>query len=78
MATINAAGLATGVAVGTTKSRRRMGGVICTDGYADRHRRGAAFDRGDAGRAPIAKGLTQQFTATGTFSDNSTLNITSR
>ena len=39
----------------------------------------AAVDRGDAGESDRSpKGATQQFTATGTFSDNTTQNLTSQ
>ena len=45
--------------------------------HADRHPRGVIVDRGDAGQLDIAKGPTQQFTATGTYTDDSTQNLTS-
>ena len=46
---------------------------------ADGDGRDAAVDRGDAGESVASpQGATQQFTATGTFSDNSTQNLTSQ
>ena len=36
----------------------------------------AVVDRGDAGEPVDAAGTTQQFTATGTYSDNTTQNLT--
>jgi hypothetical protein len=38
----------------------------------------AAIDRGDAGESVDRQGATQQFTATGTYSDSSTQNLTAR
>ena len=38
----------------------------------------AAVDRGDAGESVDRQGATQQFTATGTFSDSTTQNLTSQ
>ena len=46
--------------------------------HADRHCRHPGVDRGHAANPSIAKGLTQQFTATGTYTDNSTQNLTTR
>ena len=38
----------------------------------------AGVDRGDAGESVDRQGLTQQFTATGTYSDSTTQNLTGR
>ena len=76
VATINTAGLAPGSRRAPPRSGH-AGRCHRLDG-ADGHRRGAAVDRRDAGNPSVAKGPTQQFTATGTFSDNSTKNLTSQ
>ena len=44
--------------------------------HVDRNGPDAAIDRRDPANASIAKGATQQFIATGTYSDSSTQNIT--
>jgi hypothetical protein len=78
-ATINSAGLATGVAVGSSTISAALGGVT-----------GSTVLTVTApvvvlqtitvapASASIAKGKTQSFTATGTFSDNSTQNLTTQ
>ena len=77
VATINAAGLATGVAAGTSTISATLGGVtgstVLTVSPA------ALLSIAVTPANPsVAKGLTQQFTATGTFSDNSTQDLTSQ
>ncbi len=56
------------------QSERRDFAGGCADGDGS----DAAIDRSDAGHPTIAKGLTQQFTATGTYSDSSTANVTAQ
>lgn len=78
MATINAAGLATGVASGPAKITASLSGM---SGTANLTVTAAAKTLKSIAVAPssasIAAGATQQFTATGTYSDGSTANITS-
>ncbi len=76
-ATINTTGLATGVAVGTSQITASLNGVTSA---ADVLTVTAATLQSIAitpTSPSIAKGATQQFTATGTYSDNSTANIAS-
>ena len=77
VATITAAGLATGVASGTSAITATLDGVTAS----------TVLTVTDASLLSIAvtpaspsvpKGETEQFTATGTFSDNSTQNLTSQ
>ncbi len=74
-ATITSTGLATGVAVGTSNITASLSGVTSP---ADLLTVTAATLQSIAvtpTSPSIAKGATQQFTATGTYSDNSTANI---
>ena len=76
--TITAGGLATGVATGTSKIEAASGAV---DGTTELTVTATAPTLVSIAVTPanpsIAKGKTQQFTATGTFSNNSTQNLTS-
>ncbi len=76
VATINAAGLATAVNVGTSTISATENSV---SGSTTLTVTAAVLESIAVTPAnpSIAKGLTQQFTATGTFSDNSTQNLTS-
>jgi hypothetical protein len=77
VATITAAGLATAVAPGTSTISATLGGI---SGSTVLTVTAAALQSIAVTPAnpSVAKGLTQQFTATGTFSDNSTQNLTSQ
>ena len=78
MATITAGGLATGVGVGTSNITAALSGVTSP---ADVLTVTAATLQSIAVTPvspTIAKGATQQFTATGTYSDSSTQNLTSQ
>ena len=78
VATINAAGLATGVGTGTSNITASLTGVTSP---ADVLTVTAATLQSIAitpVSPSIAKGATQQFTATGTYSDTTTANITSQ
>jgi hypothetical protein len=74
-ATITAGGLATGVGAGTATIQAKQGAIIGTTNLTV-----SAVTLLSIAVTPanptIAKGLTQQFTATGTFTDNSTQNLT--
>src|SRR5581483_11982471 len=74
VATITAAGLATGVGTGTSTISATLGGI---SGSTVLTVTAAALQSIAVTPAnpTIAKGLTQQFTATGTYSDNSTQNL---
>jgi plastocyanin len=77
VATITAAGLATGIATGTSTISAKLGGVTGSTVLTV----SAAVLQSIAvtpANPSIAKGLTEQFTATGTFSDNSTQDLTSQ
>ncbi len=77
-ATITSAGLATGLAVGTSTITASLSGVTST---ADVLTVTAAKLESIAvtpSSPSIAKGSTQQFTATGTYSDHSTKNLTTK
>src|SRR5262249_16657552 len=72
VATISTAGLATGVALGTSSITAALGGVTSA---ADTLTVTAAILQSIAvtpGGPSVAQGLTQQFTARGTYSDGST------
>ena len=75
VATITAGGLATGVATGTSKIQAASGTII---GSANLTVTSATLVSiaVTAVNLSIAKGTSEQFTATGTFSDNSTQNLT--
>ncbi len=75
VATINSTGLATGVGVGTSTISATQGSVT---GSTVLTVTGAVLQSIAVTPAnpSVAKGLTQQFTATGTFSDSSTQNLT--
>ena len=75
VATIAAGGLATGATAGGTTIQATSGGISGSTGLTVT----AATLKSIAvtpANASIAKGLTQQFTATGTYSDGSTQNLT--
>ena len=76
VATITPAGLATGVATGTSTITATLNGVsgstVLTVTAAS-----LVVDRRDSLEPEPREGLTQQFTATGTYTDNSTQNLTS-
>ena len=79
VATISAAGLATGVAAGTSTITASLSGV--TGSTALTINAVAATLQSIAvtpANPSVFRGSTQQFTATGTFSDNSTQNLTSQ
>jgi trimeric autotransporter adhesin len=77
VATINTAGLATGVATGASTISATLSGVtgstVLTVTAANLQSIAVT-----PANPSVAKGLTTQFTATGTFSDNSTQNLTSQ
>src|SRR5262245_16176383 len=76
-ATINNSGLATGVALGTSTISATLGGV--TGSTVLTVTGGALQSTALTPANPsIAQGATQQFTATGTFSDASTQNLTNQ
>jgi plastocyanin len=77
VATITAAGLATAKATGSSKISATMGSI---SGSTTLTVTAAALESIAVTPAnpSIAKGTTQQFTATGTYSDNSTQNLTSQ
>src|SRR5207248_2743187 len=77
VATITAAGLASGVAAGTSTISATMNGVT---GSTVLTVTAAALQSIAVTPAnpSIAKGLTQQFTATGTYTDSSTQNLTTQ
>ena len=78
MATINSSRPGDSDCGGHQHDQRHAGRRDRLDGV-DGDGGGAAVDRGDAGQSRRSpKGLTQQFTATGTFSDNSTQNLTAQ
>jgi sugar lactone lactonase YvrE len=76
VATINAAGLATAVNVGTSTISATQTGISGSTVLTVTAPVLASIAVTPANPS-IAKGSTQQFTATGTFSDNSTQNLTS-
>ena len=75
MATITAGRSGDRRSGGDEHDQRDVGGGQRLDG-ADGDGGDAAVDRGDAGESIDRKGATQQFTATGTYSDSSTQNLT--
>ena len=80
VATINtpAAGLATDAGHGHDRDHRHPGRRHQPERHADGHRRRVDVDRGGAGEPVRAKGLTEQFTATGTYTDGSTADLTTQ
>ena len=74
-ATINGAGLATGVATGSTTIQATLGSISGSTGLTVTSV--LVSIAVTPANASIAKGTTQQFTATGTYSDSSTQNLTS-
>ncbi|MDO8577851.1 MAG: Ig-like domain-containing protein, partial [Dehalococcoidales bacterium] len=83
-ATISAAGLATGVAVGNTTVRASLSGVNSTAVSltvvvaVNQTANLTSIAVTPASPANLAVNATQQFTATGTYSNNTTVNITSQ
>ena len=78
MATITSGGLAYGAGDGLVDDQRDGRRRERIDAL-DRDGRGGDLDRGDACQPEHRQGLdSQQFTATGTYSDNSTANLTSQ
>ncbi|MGD0404555.1 MAG: Ig-like domain-containing protein [Candidatus Acidiferrales bacterium] len=75
VATITAAGLATGVAAGTSTIKAASGAISGTTTLTVTPPSLVSIAVTPANPS-IAKGTTQQFTATGTYSDNSTQNLT--
>jgi Big-like domain-containing protein len=75
IAAIGAGGLATGVGAGSTMIQAASGGVNGTANITVIAATLVSIAVTPVNQT-IAKGLTQQFTATGTFSDNSTQNLT--
>jgi len=75
-ATITAGGLATGSAVGTPTITATSGTIKGTASLTVNSAALVSITITPA-NASIAKGLTQQFTATGTYTDNTTQNLTS-
>ena len=76
VATITAGGLATGLATGTSKIEAASGAIDGTTNLTVKAPTLVSIAVTPASPS-IAKGATKQFTATGTFSDNSTQNLTS-
>jgi 6-phosphogluconolactonase (cycloisomerase 2 family) len=76
VATISAAGLATGVAAGTSSITASLSGITSPPATLTV----VALTKIDVTpvNPSVAAGLTQQFTATGTFSDNSTQDLTTQ
>ena len=74
-ATINAAGLATGVAAGSATVTASVGSVSATATLTVTAKALTAIAVSPA-TATVAAGQTQQFTATATYSDSSTANVT--
>ncbi len=77
VATITSAGLATGVGVGTSTISAMLSGVTGSTVLTVTAATLESIAVTPANPS-IAKGLTEQFTATGTYSDNSTENLTSQ
>src|SRR6202522_4385730 len=77
VATITAGGLATGVATGTSVIKAVSGGITGSTTLTVTPATLVSIAVTPANPS-IAKGTKQQFTATGTFSDNSTQNLTSK
>jgi len=76
IATVNAAGLATGVSAGSTTVSAALSGVTGTGTLAVTPKTVKSIAVTPA-NASIAVGAMQQFTATATYSDNSTADVTS-
>src|SRR5205823_5570919 len=76
VATINAAGLASGLAVGTTTITARLGGVVSPNDTLTVNPAALVSIAVSPTNPSIAKGLTQPFTATGTYTDGSQVNLT--
>ena len=78
-ATINAAGLATGVAIGTTTIQATSGLISGSTGLTVTTAPVTLVSIAiTPASASIAKGATQQFAATGNYSDSSTQNLTTQ
>jgi len=78
VATITAGGLATGVAAGTSKIQATSGAISGSTTLTVTVTAPTLVSIAVTPANPsIVKGATEQFTATGTFSDNSTQNLTS-
>ena len=75
-ATINAAGLATGLVTGTTTIQAASGSIVGTTGLTVTPATLVSLAVTPSNPS-ITKSATRQFTATGTFSDNGTQNLTS-
>ena len=76
VASINATGLATGLAVGTTGITATQGSVVSPGDTLTVTAASLSSIAVTPAGPTITTGLTQQFTATGVFSDGSTSNIT--
>jgi hypothetical protein len=77
-ATINAAGVATAVAVGSTNISASLSGITSNSFALTVTNPPLTSIAITAPSASLPKGSTEQFTATGTYSDGSTANITSQ
>jgi hypothetical protein len=77
-ATITGAGLATGVAVGTSAITASLDGVTSPADVLTVTAAKLKSIAATPASPSIAKGLTKQFTATGTYSDGSTKNLTGK
>ena len=75
-ATISSTGLATGVAVGTANITASLGGVTSNSVTLNVTPAVIASITITAASASVAKGRTDQFTATATYSDGTTANVT--
>jgi hypothetical protein len=76
VATINAAGLATGVGAGTSSITASLGGITSPADVLTVTPATLSSIAITPANPSIIKGATQQFTATGTYSDRSTQNLT--
>jgi hypothetical protein len=74
VATITSGGLATGLATGSTTIQATLGSISGSTGLTVTA--SLVSIKVTPANPSIAKGTTQQFTATGTYSDNGTLNLT--
>ena len=77
VATISTSGLATGVGTGTINITATLGNIVSSNDPLTVTAPTLVSIAVTPSSPSIAKGLTQQFTATGTYSDSSTQNITS-
>ncbi len=76
VATVDASGLATGMSAGTARITASTGGVTSSPGYVVVTNSTLSSIAVAPGSASVPKGRTQAFTATGTFADGSTADLT--